>query len=91
MKDVIVRKQSSLIHELVEAMMFLKLNTSLILSNPTNNVESPIWNTLIPPRLELPYDIDDSNDDENEEEDDVDEDDDLSLVSVKSEEANHTC
>jgi hypothetical protein len=58
-------------------------------------VESPNWNTLIPPQPELPYDIDDSYDNKIEEDDndndDDDEDDDLSLVPVKSEEADHTC
>ena len=62
---------------------------SLFLNNPTNFVESPIWNTLIPSHLELPYDVDNSDDNENDEEDDddVDEDDDLSLVPIESEEA----
>ena len=47
---------------------------------------SPIWNTLIPSRPELPYDIHDSDDN-----DDDDEDDDLSPVPIESEEADYTC
>jgi hypothetical protein len=49
---------------------------SLIPNNPSNVVESPIWNTLIPSRPELPDDIEDSNDNENEEDEDDDDDDD---------------
>ena len=90
MNDVITLKRSSLKPELVEATMFLKLNMSLILNNPTNVTESPIWNTLIPYCLELPDDIDDSDDNENEEDDD-DNDDDLSPVPVESEEASYMC
>ena len=55
-------------------------------NNPGDVTESPIRSTLIPSCLELPDDIDDSNDNENEEDDD-DKDDDLSLVPVESEEA----
>jgi hypothetical protein len=47
MNDVIAPKQSSLKSILVEATMFLKLNTSLIPNNLTNVAKSPIWNTLI--------------------------------------------
>jgi hypothetical protein len=50
--------------------MFLEVNMSLILNNPTDFGESPIWNTLIPFRPKLPDDIDDSNDSENEKDDD---------------------
>ena len=67
---------------------------SLILNNPTYVAEFLIWNTLIPSRPKLPYDIDDYDDNENEENDDDDddnEDDDLSLVLVKSEETDYTC
>ena len=73
---------------------------TLILINPTDVVQPPIWNTLIPSCHELPYDIDDSNDYENEEDndegddddnDDDDEDDDLSLLRVECEEADYTC
>jgi hypothetical protein len=67
----------------------------MILINPADVVESPNWNTLIPPQPELPCDIDDSYDSKIEEDDndndDDDDDDDLSLVPVKSEEADHTC
>jgi hypothetical protein len=94
MNDVIAPKQSSLRPRLVEATMFLKLNMSMIPNNPTYVVESPIWNTLIPSRPELPNDIDDSDDNENEENDDEveeDDDDDLSLMLVESEEANYMC
>ena len=70
MNDVIAFKRSSLIPRLVEAAMFLKVNISLIPNNPTNVVESSIRNTLIPSRLELPDDIDNSDDNENEEDDD---------------------
>ena len=90
MNDVITLKRSFLRPELVEATMFLKLNMSLILNNPTNVVESLIWSTLIPSCLDLPDDIDDSDDNENEEDDD-DNDDDLSLVPVESEEADYMC
>jgi hypothetical protein len=74
--------------------MFLKLNMSLILYNPTNFAEFPIWNTLIPSRPKLPDDINDYDDNENEDDDDDDddnEDDDVSLVLVESEETNYTC
>jgi hypothetical protein len=75
---------------------------SLIPNNPSNVVESPIWNTLIPSRPELPDDIEDSNDNENEEDEDDDDDDDdeedddiddddLSSMLVKSEEADYMC
>ena len=91
MNDVIAPKRSSLKLRLIEATMFLKLNMNLIPNNLTKVMESTIWNTLIPSRLELPDDIDDSNDNENEgddddeenENDDGDEDDNLSSVSVK--------
>ena len=70
--------------ELVEAMMFLKLNMSLIPKNPTDLVESLIWNTLIPSRPKLPDDIDNSDgDDDND-------DDDLSPMPVICEEPNYT-
>ena len=94
MNDVIAHKRSSLKPGLVEAAMFLKLNMSMILNYPTDVMEPPIWNTLIPPHLELPYDIDNSNDNEDEEDDEVeddDDDDDLSQVPVKSEEVDYTC
>ena len=71
-------KQSSLGPKLVEALMFLKLNMSPMPDNPTDVSESPIRNTLIPSRLELPDDIDDS-------------DDDLSIVPIESEEADYAC
>ena len=57
--------------------MSLKLNMSLIHDYTTNVAEPLIWNTLIPSRLELPNDIDDSGDKEEEDNDD-NEDDDLS-------------
>ena len=41
---------------------------SLIPNNPADVAGPPIRHTLIPSHLELPYDIDDSNDNENEEE-----------------------
>ena len=63
---------------------------TLILINPTDVVQPPIWNTLIPSCHELPYDIDDSNDYENEEDNDEG-DDDLSLLRVECEEADYTC
>ena len=93
MNDVIALKRSSLRPTLVAIVMFLKSNMSLIPNNPTNVTKSPIQDTLIPSRPEVPYDIVDSNDNENEEGDgdDNDEDDDLSPVLVKSEEANYTC
>ena len=59
---------------------------SLIPNNLAYVTKSLIWNTLIPSHLELPYDIDIS--DNNEKEDDND--DDLSLVQ-KSEEADCMC
>ena len=90
MNYVIAPKRSSLRHGLVESTMFMKLNMSFIPNNPTNVAESPIWNTLIPSRPELPIDIDDSNDNENEEDDDNDNNE-LSLVPVESEEADYTC
>jgi hypothetical protein len=76
-------------------MTFLKLNMNLIPSNPTNVVESLIWNTLIPSRLELPddiYDSDDNKSEEDEEEGDEDEDDDLSPIPmIESEKADYSC
>ena len=95
MNDVIALERCAVKPKLIVATMFLKLNMSLILDNPADVAESPIWNTLIPSHLELPDDIDDSNDNENEEDDDDnndndDKDDDLSLVLVESEEANYT-
>jgi hypothetical protein len=78
MNDVIAPKWSSLTPGLVEVAMFWKVNMSLILNNPTDFGESPIWNTLIPFRRELPDDIDDSDDNENEK-DDEEEEEDLSL------------
>ena len=90
MNDVIASKRPSLKPGLIEATMFLKLNMSLILKNPGDVPESMIWNTLIPPRLEFPNDIDDFDHYENEE-DNNDDDDDLSLVPVKNEEADHMC
>ena len=42
MNDVIAPNRSSLKPRLVEAAMFLKLNMSLILNNPTNVPESLI-------------------------------------------------
>ena len=42
--------------------MFLKLYINLIPNNLGDVTESPIWNTLIPSRLELSYDIDDYDD-----------------------------
>ena len=74
MNDVIAPKRSSFKPRLVATSMFLKLNMSPILNNPANVAESPIWNTLIPSHLELPNDIDDSNEYENEEDDDNDDD-----------------
>ena len=80
---------------LVEAMMFLKLNMSLIPNNPVDVVESLIWNTLVASLTELPDDIDDSDDNEIEEEDNDDnyyddgEDDDLSPIPVESEEVDY--
>jgi hypothetical protein len=53
MIDVIASKWSSLKPILVEAMMFLRLNMSPIPNNLANVVESLIWNTLIPSRLEF--------------------------------------
>ena len=70
--------------------MFLKLNTSMILNNLTDVVESPIWSTLIPSLPQLPDDIDDYNDNENKEDDD-EEDGDLSPVPVESDEPDYTC
>ena len=86
MNNVIAPKWSSHRPKLVKVVMFLKLNMSLILNNPTDVSKSPIWNTLIPSCPELSYDIDDSDDNEDEEDDD-----DLSPMLVKSEEANYTC
>ena len=86
MKDVIAPKRSSLMPRLVEAAMFLKLNTSLIPNNPVDVMEYLIWNTLISSQPKLPNDIDDFDDNENEEDDD-----DLSPVLVESEEADYTC
>ena len=77
MNDVIAPKWSSLRPKLVEVGYVFELNMISILNNPTDVTESPIWNTLIPSRLELPYDIDDFDDHENEEDDnEVEEDDD---------------
>ena len=89
MNDVIAPKRSSLRLGLVEATMFLKPNMSLILENLADVVESLIWNTLIPNRLELLDDINEFDDYENEEGDDDDED--LSLVPIENEEADHMC
>ena len=89
MNDVIAPKRSSLRPGLVEAMMFLKLNMSLLPNNLANVAVSPIWNTLSPSCLELPDDIDDFDDNGNEE--DVDEDDDLSPMPFESEEADYMC
>jgi hypothetical protein len=91
MNDVIAPKRSSLKLKLVATTMLLKLNMSLILNNPADVAESPIRNTLIPSRPELPDDIDDSNDNENEEEGDEIDDDDLSLVPIQSEQTDYTC
>ena len=95
MNDVIAPIQSSLRPRLVKAMMFLKLNMSLIPKNLVDVAEFPIWNTLIPSCLELLDDIDDSNDNENEEDDDDNDNDDegrdLSPVLVESEGTNYTC
>jgi hypothetical protein len=89
MNDVITPKRPSLKPKLVARTMFLKLDMSLIPSSSSNVTEPPIWNTLLPSRLELLDDIDDSNDNENEEDkDDDDNNDDLSLVLVESEEAD---
>jgi hypothetical protein len=89
MNDVITPKRPSLKPKLVAGAMFLKLDMSLIPNNSANVAEPLIWNTLVPSRLELLDDIDDSNDNENEEEeDDDDNNDDLSLVLVESEEAD---
>ena len=60
---------------------------SLIPNNLAYVTKSLIWNTLIPSHLELPYDIDISDNNEKEEDDN---DDDLSLVQ-KSEEADCMC
>jgi hypothetical protein len=79
MNDVITPERPSFTPGLVEATMFLKLNMSLILNNPTNVAKSSIWSTLIPSHLELPDDIDDSDDNENEEDDDEDDDEDNDL------------
>jgi hypothetical protein len=85
MNDVIAPKQPSLRPKLVDALMFLKLDMTPMPNNPTNVSESPIRNTLIPSRLELPNDIDDSDDGDN------DSDDDLPLVPIDSEEADYAC
>jgi hypothetical protein len=99
MNDDIASKRSSLKTKLV-AKNVLKTKHSLIPNTPADVAESLIWNTLIPSRPELPYDIDDSNDNENEEEEeeeeeeDIDNDDedvDLSLVLVEGEETDYTC
>ena len=58
---------------------------SLTLNNPTDVLESPVWNTLIPSRPKLPDDIDNSDDNENEK------DDDLSPMLVESEKLDYTC
>ena len=71
MNDVIAPKRSSLKLGLVKVVMFLKLNMSSILNNLADVAESPMWNTLIPSRLELLDNIDDSDDNENEEDDDL--------------------
>jgi len=85
MNDAIAPKWSSLTPGLVEAMIFLKLNMSLISNNRADVTQSSIWNTVTSSRPELPYAIEDANDNENIEDD---EDDDLSPVLVKSEEAD---
>ena len=92
MIDVIPPKRSSHRPRLIEATMFLKLNMSLIPSNPTDVAESPIWNTLIPSRPELLDDIDDSDDNENDEdnEEEEEEDDDQSPVPVETKESDYT-
>ena len=61
------------------------MKMSLILNNPTHVVKSLIWNTLIPPRLEMLDDNEDLDDNENEE------DDDLSPMPTESEETNYMC
>jgi hypothetical protein len=72
---------------------------SLIPNNLVDVTQSPIWNTLIPSRLEMPDDIDDyddsenegDDDDEEEEEEEEDDDNDLSPVPIESEETNYMC
>ena len=92
MIDVIAPTRSSLRLGLVEATVFSKLNMSMFLNNSAYVVESPIWNTLIPSRLELLDGIGDSDSNNwNEEDVDEEEDDDLSLEPIESEEANFTC
>ena len=92
MNDVVKPKWSSLRPRLIEAMMFLRVNMSMNPNNPTDVIESPIWNTLILSHPKLPDDIDDSDNNENEEEDDDDNDiDDLSPMPIESGEANYTC
>ena len=75
MNDVFAPKRSSLKPKLIVAMIFLKLNMSLIPNNPIEFAESPIWNTLIPSRPKLPNDIDDFEENENEDHDEEVEDD----------------
>jgi hypothetical protein len=66
MNDVIAPKRSSLRPRLIEASMFLKLYMSLILNNPIDVTETPIWNTLITSNPKLPNDIGDSDGNEND-------------------------
>ena len=86
MNDVIAPKWSSLKPKLVAAMIFLKLNMSLIPNILVDVAKSPIWSTLIPSRSKLPDDIDDFDDDEEEEEDNC-----LSPLPVESKETDYTC
>ena len=73
--------------------MFLKLNMSLIPSNPADVVESPIWSTYFHLVMNcqmtwmIPINENEEDDDDN---DDGYEDDDLSQVAVESEEADDT-
>ena len=64
--------------------MLLKPNMSMNPNNTTDVADSSIWNTLSPSRLEMPNDIDDSDDKEND-------DDDLSPVPVESEKTDYMC
>ena len=92
MNDVIAPKESSLIPDLVESTMFLKVNMSLIHYDQANVLESLIWNTLIPSCPELPNDIGNFDDNEKENDDDDDfEEEDLSPIPIESEEANYMC
>ena len=68
---------------LVEAMIFLNLNRSLLSNITTNVAKYLIRDTLIPSHLALPDDTNDFDDNENEEDDD-DYDDDLSPVPIES-------